>query len=130
MMRTLLRLSLFVAVMAMAWPVRISTQTPARKKLLFLTHAGLYKHTSLGPAEKAVTEWGKTGGFDVTTMEGYKQDSAKIDLSFLTPDYLAQYDGLMLMTNGNLPLTDAQKKMLVDYVKGGKGLSGTQIGRA
>jgi hypothetical protein len=40
-----------------------------------------------------VTEWGKTG------------------VTFLTSDYLAQYDGLMLMTNGNLPLTDAQKKM-------------------
>jgi len=61
----------------------------------------------------------------VTTVEGYKQDSDKIDLSFLTPQYLAQYDGLMLMTNGNLPLTDAQKKMLVDYVKGGRGLIGT-----
>jgi type 1 glutamine amidotransferase len=72
-----------------------------------------------------VTEWGKTGGFDVTTVEGYKQDSDKIDLSFLTPAYLAQYDGLMLMTNGNLPLTDAQKQMLVDYVKNGKGLIGT-----
>jgi len=45
----------------------------ARKKLLFLTHAGLYKHTSLGPAEQAVIELGKTGGFDVTTVEGYKQ---------------------------------------------------------
>ncbi len=36
---------------------------PAPKRLLFLTHAGLYKHTSLGPAEVAVTELGKTGGF-------------------------------------------------------------------
>ena len=35
----------------------------------------LYKHTSLGPAEKAVTELGKTGGFEVTTVEGYKQDA-------------------------------------------------------
>ena len=29
------------------------------KKLLFLTHAALYKHTSLGAAEKAVIELGK-----------------------------------------------------------------------
>src|SRR5678816_731724 len=124
-MRHLLRLSSLFALMALAWPVAVSTQSPARKKLLFLTHAGLYKHTSLAPAEKSVTEWGKTGGFDVTAVEGYKQDADKIDLSFLTPEYLAQYDGLMLMTNGNLPLTDAQKKMLVDYVKSGKGLIGT-----
>ena len=99
-------------------------QPPARKKLLFLTHAGLYKHTSLGPAEKAVTELSKNGGFDVTTVEGYKQDAEKIDLAFLTPEYLAGFDGLMLMTNGNLPMTDAQKKSLLDFVRSGKGFVG------
>src|SRR6476660_4083103 len=68
------------------------------KKLLFLTHAALYKHSSLAPAEKAVVELGARGGFAVTTLEGYKQDSDKIDLSVLTPEYLAQFDGVMLMT--------------------------------
>jgi uncharacterized protein len=102
----------------------ISAQQQARKKLLFLTHAGLYKHTSLGPAEKAVTELSKNGGFDVTTVEGYKQDAEKIDLAFLTPEYLAGFDGLMLMTNGNLPMTDAQKKSLLDFVRSGKGFVG------
>ena len=48
----------------------------------------------------------------------------KIDLSFLLPEYLARYDGLMLMTNGNLPLTGAQKKAIVDYVRDGHGLVG------
>jgi type 1 glutamine amidotransferase len=94
------------------------------KKLLFLTHAALYKHTSLGPAEKAVTELGKTGGYDVTTVEGYKQDAKQLDFSFFTPEYLAQFDGVMMMTNGNLPVSDAQKKMLVDFVRGGKALIG------
>jgi type 1 glutamine amidotransferase len=100
------------------------TAEQAKKRLLFLTHAGLYKHTSLGPAEQAVTELGKTGGFDVTTVAGYKQEAAQIDLKFLTPEYLAGFDGLMLMTNGNLPLTDAQKKGLLDFVAGGKGFVG------
>ena len=40
----------------------IGSQGPGRKKLLFLTHAGLYKHTSLGPAEKAVIELGRRAG--------------------------------------------------------------------
>ena len=30
----------------------------------------------------------------------------------------------MMMTNGNLPLTDAQKKNLLDFVRGGKALIG------
>ena len=89
-------------------------QVPARKKLLFLTHPALYKHTSLGPAEKAVIELGAKGGYDVTTLEGYKQDVDKIDLSIVSPSYLAQFDGLMLMTNGNLPLTVDPKKAIVD----------------
>ena len=122
-MKLLIHLALLAALVAVV-PERVATQQNARKKLLFLTYAGLYKHSSLGPAEKAVTQWGKTGGFDVTTLEGYKQDSAKLDLSMITPDYLAQFDGLMLMTNGNLPLTDAQKAGIVDFVKNGKALIG------
>ena len=71
-----------------------------------------------------MTELGKTGGFEVTTVEGYKQDAKQLDFSFLTPEYLAGFDGVMMMTNGNLPLTDAQKKNLVDFVRGGKALIG------
>ena len=105
----------------------ISGQAPARKKLLFLTHAALYKHSSLAPAEAAITELGTAGGFDVTTLEGYKQDSAKLDMSFLTPEYLSQFDGLMLMTNGNLPLTDTQKRAVVAQVPLGKSPEGVYI---
>ena len=112
--------TLVVCVLAAA---ALSAQAPP-KKLLFLTHAALYKHTSLGPAEKAVTELGKAGGFDVTTVEGYKQDAKQLDFSFFTPEYLNQFDGVMMMTNGNLPMSDAQKKMLVDFVRGGKALVG------
>ncbi len=102
-----------------------SAQAPARKKLLFLTHPALYKHTSLEFAEKVVKELGTKNGYDVTTLEGYKQAADKIDLSMITPQYLAQFDGLMLMTNGNLPLTPDQKKSIVDYIKSGHALIGT-----
>jgi len=121
------RLILTALVFLAAASVAVGTlrgQAPARKKLLFLTHAALYKHSSLAPAEAAVTDYGKAGGFDVTTLEGYKQDSAKLDMSFLTPEYLAQFDGLMLMTNGNLPLTGMQKRAIVDYVRNGRALIG------
>lgn len=112
-------------VIALLGAAAIHAQAPAaRKKLLFLTHAGLYKHTSLGPAETAVIELGKAGGFDVTTVQGYQQDPKQLDFAFLTPDYLNQFDGVMMMTNGNLPFTDAQKKNLLDFVRNGKGLIG------
>ena len=111
-------------LIGVACAVSLLAQPAAPKNLLFLTHAGLYKHTSLGPAEKAVTELGKQGGFEVTTVEGYTQEAEKLDFSFLTSAYLNQFDGLMLMTNGNLPLTDAQKESLVTFVKSGKALIG------
>jgi type 1 glutamine amidotransferase len=118
------RLVCAVAALSLSLVGAGAIQAPAKKRLLFLTHAGLYKHTSLGPAEKAVTELGQAGGFDVTTVEGYKQEASQIDLTFLTPDYLAGFDGVMMMTNGNLPLTDAQKKALLDFVATGKGFIG------
>ena len=121
-----MRLARAVLTLLVACSVLVHTQAPlATKKILFLTHAGLYKHPSLAPAELAVTAWGKTGGFDVTTRQGYKEDAATLDMSFLTPEYLASFDGLMLMTNGNLPFTPAQKQSIVDFVRNGKALIGT-----
>ena len=120
--RTSLRLIAVAALACLA--IGLHAQAPARKKLLFLTHAALYKHPSLAPAETAVVDYGKAGGFDVTTRQGYKEESAKLDMSFLTPEYLAQFDGLMLMTNGNLPLSEAQKRSIVDFVRNGKALIG------
>ena len=79
-----------LCVASFSWaqaPAAAQATAGTPKKLLFLTHAALYKHTSLGPAEKAVIELGKAGGFDVTTVEGYKQDSERSTL-IMTPEYL------------------------------------------
>jgi type 1 glutamine amidotransferase len=103
-----------------------SGQAPgsAPKRLLFLTHAGLYKHTSLDDAEAAVTAWGREAGFEVTTLEGYRQTAPNLDLTTISAQYLSQFDGVMMMTNGNLPTTAEQKSALVDFVRGGGGFVG------
>jgi type 1 glutamine amidotransferase len=123
-MRRMTRLALSLALCTFVTAAFTPQSPPSRKKLLFLTHAALYKHSSLAPAERAVAELGARDGYDVTTREGYKQETNALDLSFLTPEFLAGFDGLMLMTNGNLPLTDAQKAAIVDYVRGGHALVG------
>jgi len=115
---------MFVACLMLLPGILWAQDAQPRKRLLFLTHAGVYKHSSLGPAEQAVTEWGKAAGFDVTTLEGYKQDSKSLDLTMLTPENLNSFDGLMLMTNGNLPLTPAQRASIVEFVRNGKALIG------
>lgn len=93
-------------------------------RLLFLTHAGLYKHASLAPAEEAVEAWGREEGFRVTTVQGYEQDPDALELDFLTAEFLSRFDGLMMMTNGNLPVTEEQKAAIVDFVRRGNGFVG------
>ena len=56
------------AALALAVLAGMARQAPPPRSVLFLTHAGLYKHPSLEPAEAAVTEWGKSAGFAVTAL--------------------------------------------------------------
>jgi type 1 glutamine amidotransferase len=116
-----------ILLLAILLPATAMAQEPAPtpKKLLMLTHAALYRHSSLAPAEAAVVELGRSGGFEVTTLEGYRFTAAQMDFSFLTPEFLSQFDGVLMFTNGNLPLTDTQRQMLLDFVRGGKGFIGT-----
>lgn len=104
-------------------PANVAGQEPA-KRLLFLTHAGLYKHTSLDDAEGAVTAWGREGGFAVTALQGYLQTAPALDLSIVTREYLARFDGVMMMTNGNLPMSEEQRRALLDFVREGGGFVG------
>jgi type 1 glutamine amidotransferase len=123
-----LAVALIVAV-SFVVPVR-GQQSPEgpRKKVLFLTYPGVggpdtRGHESLPYAEEQTIEFGKTGGFDVTTHGDYTR-AGEQDLSFFTPDYLNQFDGLMLMANGVIGLSTDQKKMIVDFVRNGKGFIG------
>jgi ABC-type glycerol-3-phosphate transport system substrate-binding protein len=43
-----------------------AAQVDGPKRLLFLTHAGLYRHSSLANAEAAVKAMGEDAGFEVT----------------------------------------------------------------
>lgn len=126
--RSLTLLSLMTGLALVAASIDLAgggqAQAP-RKKLLFLTHPGINPpgHASLPAAEKMAVGYGKSSGFDVTVHEGYKTVDAP-DVRFLTPQYLNSFDGLMLMTNGNLPLTLEQKRAIVDFVRDGKGFVG------
>ncbi len=95
----------------------------APRRLLFLTHPGLAVHASLAAAERMAIEYGRTGGFDVTVHEGYAT-VGNHDFRFLTMEYLNSFDGLMLMTNGDLPWSDIQREGILDFVRGGKGFIG------
>lgn len=109
----------------LAWaasgPTR-APEAPASKRVLVLTHNAFYQHDMLPTLERTVAELGREGGFEVTSLEGYRQAADAIDLSMISAAYLAQFDGLVLATNGELPLDDGQRRALVDFVRNGKGL--------
>lgn len=109
------------AVLTLPAPVG-GQDTAARKRVLVLTHNAFYKHDMLETLERTVTELGERGGFDVTSLEGYRQEADRIDLSMISASYLEQFDGLVMVTNGELPLDDGQRRALVDFVRNGKGL--------
>jgi hypothetical protein len=105
------------------------TRTVARKQVLFLTYPGVgapgaHGHASLPAAEQQAVEYGKAAGFDVTTLKGYEPGVGNQDLTFFTADYLNQFDGLMMMANGDIGMTTVQKKAIVDFVRNGKAFIG------
>lgn len=125
------RASLVLLVVAAASLVLHGQQRAAGapKKILFLTYPGVgapgsHGHPSLPAAEEQAVVYGKYGGFDVTTLKGYEPGVGKQDLTFFTPAYLAQFDGLMMMANGDIGMTAVQKKAIVDFVRGGKAFIG------
>lgn len=129
-----LSLCVFALIVAVSSVVSVGLQaqqarSDVRKKVLFLTYPGVgspgsHGHASLPAAEQQAVEYGKAGGFDVTTLKGYEPGVGKQDLSFFTPAYLNQFDGLMMMANGEIGLTAVQKKAIVDFVRGGKAFIG------
>jgi type 1 glutamine amidotransferase len=102
------------------------------RHVLLLTHNTFYNHDNLASIEAALPEWGKTAGFDVTSLEGYKQTAHctrehpcspnVVDLSMINSSYLAQFDAIVMSTNGELPFSDQGKQALVDFVRSGKGI--------
>ena len=113
-------------------PSAAVAQAPASKRLLLLTHNTFYNHSNLEAIERVVPEWGRTAGFSVTSLAGYKQTvrctvaapcpPEVVDLSMIDAEYLSQFDGIMASTNGELPFTNEGKQALVDFVRNGKGI--------
>jgi len=120
---------LFIAGVSIAVQAQQAAATGAPKKVLFFTYPGVgapgsHGHPSLVPAEQQAVEFGKSGGFDVTTLKGYEPGVGKQDLSFFTAAYLNGFDGLMMMANGDIGMTPVQKKAIVDFVRSGKAFIG------
>jgi type 1 glutamine amidotransferase len=85
-------------------------------KVLMSRHSEGWEHTYLPHAEVAIKKLGKESGlFDAVTTARSR---------LITAEELAKYDVLVFATTGELPLNEAQKKAVLDFVRNGKGFVG------
>lgn len=92
----------------------------SEKRVLLLTHNTFYNHDNLASIEAVLPLWGTTAGFSVTSLEGYRQTAsctrerpclpAAVNLSMINDGYLAQFDAIVVSTNGELPFTEPGKQ--------------------
>ena len=91
-----------------------TTTAAAQRKtrLLFVTQCKGFRHQVLHLAEGIMEQLGATNGFDVTVTQMAENK--------LKPENLKNLDVIVFYTTGELPLSDEQKKALLDWVKSGK----------
>jgi type 1 glutamine amidotransferase len=87
---------------------------PAR--VLYFTHSAGYRHDVIPASRQVLKELGEAAPrFEVTASE---------DVADFTAENLRRYGAVMFFTTGELPMTDAQKRALTDFVRAGGGFIG------
>jgi type 1 glutamine amidotransferase len=83
--------------------------------ILLLRHSAGYEHSYLPDAEVTLKQLGHEHGWNVRTTH---------KLELIKEDVLADLDVLAFATTGNLPFTDEQKSLVLNFVQNGKGFLG------
>jgi len=103
---TLLSLVFLFAASAAAQP----------KRVLYLTHSAGFRHDSIPASVQAVTQAvNATGKLQIVHSE---------DVSLLNATSLSGFDAVFFFTSGELPISDSQKRDLLEFVRAGKGFGG------
>lgn len=98
-----------VAVVLLTW----ANDAP---RVLYLTHSAGFKHDVLPLTEEVMRDLGKrSGAFDATVTQ---------DCSLISEPSLKNYAAVVFFTTGELPMDEAQKKALVEFVRSGRGFVG------
>ncbi|MGH9314109.1 MAG: ThuA domain-containing protein [Vicinamibacterales bacterium] len=85
-------------------------------RVLYLTHSAGFKHDVLPVTEEVMRDLGKrSGAFEATVTQ---------DCSLISEQSLRNYAAVIFFTTGELPIDEAQKKALVEFVRSGRGFVG------
>ena len=110
---------------ALLAPLSLALSASARQptapfNVLVVTATAGYRHDSIPTATDTIHRLGlETGAYNTTVIPEVA------DLTALTPDLLAQQHAVcFISTSGELPLSDVQKRSLLDFVQNGGGFFG------
>ena len=101
------------AVSAQPVPNRSGSKAGQKKlRLLYVTQSMGFRHQSLHKSEEVMEHLGNKNDFEVTLTQ-----MAQLKL---TAANIKNYDVIVFYTTGELPLSDDQKTLLLNWIKGGK----------
>jgi type 1 glutamine amidotransferase/HEAT repeat protein len=105
-----------IVKMEAAAPSKASATPKKARKLLMFTRCEGYRHSSIPFCSLALRISGKkTRAFETTISK---------DMSIFDSASLAEFDAICFNNTTKLEFNDAQRKALMDFVKGGKGIVG------
>lgn len=105
-----------VAKITSAAPDKAAVEPKQQRKILVFNFCQGFKHSSIPYCSKAIEVLGsKTGAFTC---------DVRADKSAFTAGNLKQYDAIIFNSTTKLTFDDQQRKAIMDFVKGGKGIVG------
>jgi type 1 glutamine amidotransferase len=108
----------FVALLGSVAAVRPPGARAERRpeRILYFTHSAGYRHDVIPLSKTVLAQLGRSSGvFEVTATE---------DVSEFSSESLKRYAAVMFFTTGELPMSVAQRKALLDFVRSGRGFLG------
>jgi type 1 glutamine amidotransferase len=94
----------------------VARAEPGGPRVLYVTEARGYRHPVLPESEAILRRLAGEHGFELTVAHAAE--------TAITPAALARLDVIVFYTTGELPLAEAQKSALLEFVRGGKGFVG------
>lgn len=108
----------FIALLgsAAAIPLVSAREESPSERILYFTRSAGYRHDVIPLSEAILTQIGRSSGaFEVTASE---------DTSEFSIENLKRYAAAIFYTSGELPMSDAEKSALLDFVRSGRGFLG------
>ena len=105
----------FIVLLGGAAAVRRSSAQDRPARILYFTHSAGYRHDVIPTSRDVLQRIGATADFQITMSE---------DVAVFTTENLLRYGGIMFFTTGELPMSNAQRVALTDFIQAGGGFLG------